>query len=85
MLNKPEENVDTVDVAAVEPDRVRRLRVDVLECQEVVGHLRRTGHLWWSLQTQNQQVQHQTVVLHDEWGELQTSDDTVTVCVVHVL
>lgn len=32
MLNKPEENVDTVDVAAVEPDRVRRLRVDVLEC-----------------------------------------------------
>lgn len=57
----------------------------VLEAEEVIGHLRRSSHLTGSVQTQHQQVHHQPIVLHDERGKLQATDDTVRVCVVHVL
>lgn len=77
--------MDTVDISAEQSDGMGGLSADVLEAEEVVGHLRRPGHLTGPLQPQDQQVQHQAVVLHDERGELQPADDTVAVGVVHVL
>ena len=56
-----------------------------LVLEEVVWHLRRSRHLASSLQPKHQQVQHEPVVLDDERGELETSDDAVRVGVVHVL
>lgn len=81
----PEEDVYAVDVAAVQADGVGALRSRVLEAEEVVGHLGRAGHLAGTVQAQHQQVHHQPVVLHDERGKLQPSDDAVRVGVVHVL
>lgn len=82
---EPEEDVDAVDVAAVEPDGVGALRGDVLEAQEVVGHLGGSRHLAGAVQPQDQQVHHQPIVLHNEGGELQPPDYPVRVGVVHVL
>lgn len=62
----PEEDVDAVDVAAVQSDWVGALCGCVLETEEVVGHLRRAGHLAGTVQAQHQQVHHQAVVLHNE-------------------
>ena len=56
-----------------------------LVLEKVIWHLRRSSHLTSSLQPEHQEVQHETVVLDDERGELQTSDDAVRVGVVHVL
>ena len=81
----PEEDVDAVDVAAVQSDRVGALSGRVLETEEVVGHLRRAGHLAGTVQAQHQQVHHQAVVLHNEGGELEPPDDAVRVGMVHVL
>ncbi len=61
------------------------LSLHVLEGEEVIGHLRGSGHLTSSLQAQYQEVQHQPVVLHYEGGKLETADDPVRVGVVHVL
>ena len=74
-----------VDVAAVEADGVGALGGRVLEAEEVVGHLGRAGHLAGPVQTQHQEVHDQAVVLHDERGKLQPSDDAVRVGVIHVL
>lgn len=81
----PEEDVYAVDVAAVQSDRVSGLGSGVLETEEVVGHLWRAGHLTGAVQTKDQQIHHQAVVLHDERSKLQTSDDAVRVGVIHVL
>ena len=81
----PEEHVELVDVSGVEADGVRHLRRDVLERQEVVGHLRRAGHLAGSLEAKNEEVEHEAVVLDDERSKLQAADDAVRVGVVHVL
>lgn len=62
----PEEDVDAVDVTAVQSDWVGALRGCVLETEEVIGHLRRASHLTGTVQTQDQQVHHQAVVLHNE-------------------
>lgn len=75
----------SVDVSAVEADGVRDLGGSVLEGEEVVGQLRGPGHLAGPLQAQHQQVQNQTVVLHDEGGKLQATDYSIAVGVVHVL
>lgn len=77
--------MDAVDVAAVQPDRMGTLCGCVLETQKVVGHLWRTGHLTGTVQAQHQQIHHQAIVLDDERGKLETPDDAVGVCVVHVL
>ena len=53
--------------------------------EEVIWHLRRAGHLAGTLQPEDQQVQHQAVVLNNEGGKLQAADHTVRVGVVHVL
>lgn len=77
--------MNPVDISAVQSDRVRGLSGAVLIGQEVVRQLRRARHLAGALQAQHQQVQHQPVVLHYERRELEAADDTVRVCVVHVL
>lgn len=77
--------MNPVDISAVESYGVVDLRLPVLVGEEVVGQLRRAGHLAGALQPQHQQVQHQPVVLHDERRELQPADDAVRVRVVHVL
>jgi hypothetical protein len=41
-----------------------------LEGQEVVGHLRRAGHLGRAVQAEDEQVHDEAVVLHDERGKL---------------
>lgn len=81
----PEEDMDAVDVSAVQADRVGSLSGNVLEAQEVIGHLWRAGHLTGAVQPQHQQIHHQAVVLNNEGGKLQPSNDAVRVCVVHVL
>ena len=43
--NLPEEHVHFVNVSRVQPYGVTDLGVHVLEGQEVIGHLRRAGHL----------------------------------------
>lgn len=81
----PEENVDPVDVTAVQSDWVGAFCGSVLETEEVIGHLRWAGHLTGTVQAKHQQIHHQAVVLHDERGKLETPDDAVRVGVVHVL
>ena len=80
----PEKDVDLVDVSAVEPDRMGRLRGHVLKGEKVVGHLRRSGHFRGALEAQQQQVEHQAEELDDEGGELQAANDAVRVGVIHV-
>mmetsp|Transcript_8730 Transcript_8730/g.18587 ORF Transcript_8730/g.18587 Transcript_8730/m.18587 type:complete len:747 (-) Transcript_8730:2392-4632(-) len=83
--SEAEEDVDLVDVARVEADGVPRLSAHVPEGQELVGHLGRARHFTGPCEAQQQQVQDQTVVLRDEAGKLQSSDEAVAVGVAHVL
>jgi len=62
----PEEHVEAVDVARVQSDRMRNFRSHVLERQEIVRHLRRSSHLTGSLETEDQKVEDEAVVLDDE-------------------
>lgn len=64
--NPPEEDVDAVDVAAVQSDWVGALSGCVLETEEIIGHLRWASHLAGTVQAEHQQVHHQAVVLYDE-------------------
>jgi hypothetical protein len=79
-----EQDVNAVDVSHVESNRMRALDLDVLIGEEVVGQLWRSGHLACAPQAEHEQVEHETVVLHDERGELQAAYDAVRVRVVHV-
>ena len=65
---EPEHDVNSVDVARVEADRVASLGGRVAELEEVVGDLRRTGHLACALETEDQDVEDETVVLRGEGG-----------------
>lgn len=60
-------------------------RRDVLKREEIVGHLRRPSHFTGPLKAQDKQVKHQAVVLDNERGKLQATDDAVRVGVIHVL
>jgi hypothetical protein len=63
---------------------VARLSLAITELQEVVGALRRTSNLTGSLRAQKKKIQNKTVKLEDERRELQTTDHTITVDMVHV-
>lgn len=77
--------MDAVNVTTVQSDWMGALCSRILEAKEVVGHLRRAGHLAGTVQAQNQKVHHQAVVLDYEGGKLESPDDAIGVCVVHVL
>lgn len=51
----------------------------------LVGHRGRACDLRGSGKTQQQEVEHEAVVLEDERRELETSHQTVRICVHHVL
>ena len=83
--NAPEKDVYAVHVAGVEPDGMAGLGVNILEGEEVIGHLRGTGHLTGSLQAQHKKIQHQATVLDNEGGKLETTNDPIGVSMVHIL
>lgn len=56
-----------------------------LESEELIGALRWTGQFWRSSEAENEKIQNEAVVLDDEGGELEASDDAKRVGVVHVL
>ena len=74
-----------VDIAGVQPDGVASLGTGVPETQEVIGDLRWARNLCGPCETQHQQIQYQTIVLHDKGGKLQTPDQTIRVGMRHVL
>mmetsp|Transcript_3491 Transcript_3491/g.11579 ORF Transcript_3491/g.11579 Transcript_3491/m.11579 type:complete len:907 (-) Transcript_3491:778-3498(-) len=80
-----QQDVQPVDVPAVEPDRVARLGGGVAELQKVVWHGWRARELRGAREPEHEQVKHQPVELHDEGGKLQAAQDAVRVGVVHVL
>lgn len=57
-------------------------RVAVL--QEVVRHLRKSSHLTRALKVKNQEVEYQAVILEDEGGKLQATDEAECVRVSHI-
>ena len=73
-----------VNVSAVQAYRVTLLRRRVAVRQEIIRHCRRPGNLRRSRETQHKEVEHQTIELHHEGGELEPADETVRVGVVHV-
>jgi hypothetical protein len=84
LSSEPEEDVELVDVTRVETNRMAGLRGRIAILQEVVRHLRWTGHLARTLKTEDEDIQNETIVLEDEGGELETTDKTISVCVCHV-
>ena len=79
-----EQNVQFIDVAGVETDRMADFggRITVLE--EIVGHLGRTSHLAGTLETEDEEIHNEAVVLENKRGELQSTDEAVGVRVGHV-
>lgn len=75
----------SVNISTIKPNWMANFCGRVLEGQKVVRHLRWSSHLAGSLQTQNQQIQNQSIVLRDKRSKLQTTNDSVTVGVIHVL
>ena len=49
----PKEDVDLINISGVQSDWMGRFRRHVLEREEVVRHLGRSGHLASSLQTED--------------------------------
>lgn len=76
--------MNTIHVATVQSNRMIRFGWCVLERQEIVWHLRWTGHFTGTLQAQYQQIQHQAIVLRYKRRKLQTPNDTITVGMIHV-
>lgn len=52
--SQPEEDVDAINVAAVQSDWMSRLCGSVLETEEVIGHLWWSSHFTGTVQTQHQ-------------------------------
>lgn len=61
------------------------LSCNVLEAEEVIWHLGRPSHFTGTVQTQHQQVHHKPIILDDEGSKLQTTNNPIGVCVIHVL
>ena len=85
LRREPEYDVHLVHIARVQPDRVPRLRLRVVEGQILVRQCRRTCQLRRARHAQQQQIQNQPVVLEDEAGELQAGNQPVVIDVLHVL
>jgi hypothetical protein len=82
---EPEEHPDTIDISCVQSDRMSGLGLPITELQEVVGALRWASNFAGTLETKQKEVKNKAIVLEDERRELEATNHTVTVNVVHVL
>lgn len=73
----PEEHVETIDVTRVEAYGMCHFRRHVLERQEIVRHLWWSSHLTGTLESKYKKIKNKTVVLDNEGGKLQASDDAI--------
>jgi hypothetical protein len=62
--------MNSVNISSVESDWVSLLGSLITVLQETVPSLGWTGHLARSLQAEDQEIEHETVVLEHEGGEL---------------
>ncbi|KAI6750107.1 hypothetical protein HG531_007372 [Fusarium graminearum] len=85
LSSESKHNPDLIDVTGVESNRMTRLGLTIAELQEVVGALRRASNLAGSLRSKQEKIQHKTIKLKHKCRELQTTDHTITVDMVHVL
>ena len=85
LRRQPQQQVQLVDVAAVETDRVALLRRHVAKSEKLIGHGGWPRDLGGAREPEDQEIEHQPVVLHDEGRELQPAQQPVRVGVVHVL
>lgn len=69
--------MNAINVSTEESDWVSSLSGYVLETEKVVWHLRRPSHLTGPVQSQYKQIHHQAIVLYNERGKLQASDDPI--------
>lgn len=81
----PEEDVNAVNVSAEKADGMGHLSGNVLEAEEVIWHLGRPSHFAGTVQAQHQQVHHKPVILDNEGGKLQPTNNPIGVGVIHVL
>lgn len=58
-----EHDVDPVDVTRVESDRMSDLGRRIAELEEIVRHLRRTRHFTRSRETEDEEIEDETIVL----------------------
>mmetsp|Transcript_45139 Transcript_45139/g.81182 ORF Transcript_45139/g.81182 Transcript_45139/m.81182 type:complete len:243 (+) Transcript_45139:3641-4369(+) len=84
LLTEAEDHDETIHVTAVQANRMPELRVHVLEGEEFVGQLRWSCNFRGSRKTKHEEIQDKAVILEDERAKLQTLDETVRVCMVHV-
>jgi hypothetical protein len=84
LLFKLKKDKEPVNIPAVHANRMSLLSSFVLEAHELIGLLGRASQIGCARESQRQQIQDQTVVLENEGGKLQTLEDSVRVCVVHV-
>lgn len=77
--------MNAIDVSAEKANGMGHLSCNVLEAEEVIWHLGRPSHFTGTVQTQHQQVHHKPIILDDEGSKLQSTNNPVGVCVIHVL
>lgn len=81
---KSKQNINMIHVAQIDSYRVLHLQLDTLEDHKFVLIERRTCDLVGSVQAHYQDINYHTVELVDEGGELETHQQTVEVCMVHI-
>mmetsp|Transcript_100146 Transcript_100146/g.251032 ORF Transcript_100146/g.251032 Transcript_100146/m.251032 type:complete len:367 (+) Transcript_100146:3702-4802(+) len=85
LLRESKDHDESIQVSAVQPDGMSQLRIDILESQEFVRKLRRPRHLRGPSEAKLQEVQYKAIILEHKRTKLQTLDEAIRVCVVHVL
>jgi len=81
----PEEHVEAVDVSREEANWMCHFGRDVLKGEEIIRHLWWSSHFTGSLKTKYKKVKHQAIILDNERGKLEATNDAIRVGVVHVL
>jgi hypothetical protein len=83
-MSKLKDDVQLVDVSHVYSYWMLGLHLYRFVDHELIGVVRRSCDLCRSVQTQNKEIQNQTVELEDERSKLKTLDDSIEIGMIHV-
>ena len=85
ICSEAEEDMEPVHVVRVETDRMPCFGRRVAELREIIRHLWRSSHLASPLQAQNEDIEHETVILEDKGRKLESANHTIRIRMRHVL
>src|SRR5450631_1942776 len=79
-----ENDENLVDISRVKSNRMSCFSCNILKSQKIIRHLRWPSNFTGAMETKNEEIQDQSIVLGNEARKLKSANNSISIGVIHI-